>query len=79
MPRITQRDVAESAAGLQKAAYSLRSAAAGTPIGNVPGGEQDPAVAVSAKALREVAAYLETVADELFELIPEQQLKVPKR
>jgi hypothetical protein len=78
MPKVTQRDVAESAAGLQKAAYSLRSAAAGQPIGNVPGSEHDPAVAVSAKALTDMATYLETVADELFGLLPEQQIKVPK-
>lgn len=79
MSRVTQRDIAESAAGLQKAAYSLRSAAGGTTIGNGPEGEHDPVVAVSAKALRDTAAYLETVAEEMFGLLPEQQVKVPKK
>lgn len=79
MPKITQRDVAESAAGLQKAAYSLRSAAGGIPLGHGPEGLQDPVVAVRAKALTDTAAYLETVAGELLGLIPEHPVKVPKK
>lgn len=68
MPKITQRDIAESAAGLQNVAKDLRSA-----VDVSEGGVSQ----VKVSAMQNHAAYLDQVASELLTLIPDTPVKTP--
>ena len=70
MPKITQRDIVESIAGLQATAKDLRSAVANP--------ENDTAL-VKASVMVSHAAYLEQVANELLSLIPDHPVKIPPK
>lgn len=69
MPKVTQRDIADSVSGLRDIAKDLRSAAAQPENGQV---------LVRASAMINHAAYLEQVASELLTLIPDTPVKPPK-
>lgn len=66
MPKVTQRDIAESVAGLRDIAKDLRSA-----MENPEGGR----AAVRVSVMLNHAAYLEQVAGELLSLIPDTPIK----
>lgn len=74
MAKITQRDIAESVAGLQKLAHDLQAAASES----TPKGAPKHTVLVSIALLKGSVDYLQTVSEELLTLIPEKQVVVPK-
>jgi hypothetical protein len=71
MAKLTQRDIVETIMGLKTVAEELHRASQGTPLeGMVPQG----AVLTKAAALLEISQYLETVVEELKNLIPDKVL-----
>ena len=70
MPKLTQRDIAESVAGLRDTARQLRQSASFSEGGFI--------ASVSVSLLLNNAAYLEQVAGELLVLIPDTPVKSPK-
>jgi len=71
MPKPTQRDIAETVSELRSVSRDLRSAAEGTPVEGMNG-----VVLISAKGLVQHANYLDVVADELMQLIPQRKVEI---
>jgi len=70
---ITQRDLVDSITGLRGIAKDLRQAVDSPTVAGVA----PPAVPLSVQGLLRHAVYLETVADELQQLIPNKKVVVP--
>ena len=70
---VTQRDLVDSIFGLRDMAKDLRQAIDSPTVAGVA----PPAVPVSVQGLVRHAAYLESVADELQNLIPAKKVVVP--
>jgi len=74
LKRVTQRDIHDTVLGLRQTAKALRDAASNTPLE----GYTTPTVPASVKGLLDKASYLDSTAEELRLLIPDNPLKVPK-
>jgi len=71
MAKLTQRDIVETIMGLKTVAEELHRASQGTPLeGMAPQGT----VLAKAAALLAISQYLETVVEELKNLIPDKVL-----
>ena len=72
---VTQRQLAESYAGLMKIAQELREAARGKPLN----GFETAVVPLRASGLRTHAEFLDRVAAELLELVDDEMIvEVPQ-
>jgi len=75
MPKIvTQRDIVESITGLRAVAKDLRRATDSPTVKDV----HPPAVPLSIQGLLMAATYIDQVADELQNLIPDEKVSVPE-
>jgi hypothetical protein len=72
---ITQKDILETILGLQRIADDLRKAAESSPLPNF----KKPTVPVQITGLLNHSSYLTQVAEELRQLIPDEEVKIPKK
>lgn len=73
---VTQKDFMESVIGLREMSASMRRA---TEDGPLVEGVNAPSIPVRLSTMLSNAQYLETVADELLQLIPDQPVPTPPK